>query len=108
MLRRHDIVASLARPSHGEPSRISLNHEGDRYIVDGKQRNEEGRRGIGGNGLQRPRTLPTPRKSKEETHTHDEFDILDDMIISLADLLEEKRVITQAEWEQRIKKRMKT
>ncbi len=44
-----------------------------------------------------------PKKSKD-----DEIDILDTMITSLADLLEEKGVITQEEWEQRIKKRMKT
>ncbi len=44
-----------------------------------------------------------PKKSKDE-----EIDILDTMITSLADLLEEKGVITQEEWEQRIKKRLKT
>jgi mannitol/fructose-specific phosphotransferase system IIA component (Ntr-type) len=33
---------------------------------------------------------------------------LDTMLTSLVDLLEEKGVITQAEWEQRIKKRLKT
>jgi hypothetical protein len=30
------------------------------------------------------------------------------MIVSLVDLLEEKGVITEAEWEQRIKKKLKT
>ena len=48
------------------------------------------------------------KKSNDKAHTHEEFDILDDMITSLADLLEEKGVITQDEWEQRIKKRLKT
>jgi hypothetical protein len=42
-------------------------------------------------------------KSKDE-----EIDILDTMITSLVDLLEKKGVITQTEWEQEIKKRLKT
>ena len=45
----------------------------------------------------------TPKKSKDE-----EIDILDTMLTSLVDLLEEKGVITQEEWEQRIKKKLKT
>jgi hypothetical protein len=43
-----------------------------------------------------------PRKSKDS-----EADVLDTMLTSLVDLLEEKGVITQAEWEQKIKKRLK-
>ncbi len=43
-----------------------------------------------------------PKKSKEE-----EIDILDTMLTSLVDLLEEKGVITQEECEQRIKKKLK-
>ncbi|MDA4128778.1 MAG: hypothetical protein OK422_04945 [Thaumarchaeota archaeon] len=44
----------------------------------------------------------TPKKSKDE-----EIDILDTMLTSLVDLLEKKGVITQEEWEQEIKKRLK-
>ena len=44
-----------------------------------------------------------PRKSKD-----DEVDILDTMLTSLVDILERKGVITQEEWEQEIKKRLKT
>jgi mannitol/fructose-specific phosphotransferase system IIA component (Ntr-type) len=47
--------------------------------------------------------VPNKTKSIDE-----EIDILDTMITSLVDLLEEKGVITQEEWEQRIKKRLKT
>ena len=36
-----------------------------------------------------------------------ESDVLDTMITSLAELLEDKGVITQEEWEQRIKKNLK-
>ena len=38
----------------------------------------------------------------------DKVGILDTMITSLAELLEDKGVITQEEWEQRIKKNLKT
>jgi mannitol/fructose-specific phosphotransferase system IIA component (Ntr-type) len=47
--------------------------------------------------------MPKKSKSKDE-----EIDILDTMITSLVDLLEKKGVITQEEWEQEIKKRLKT
>ena len=43
-----------------------------------------------------------PKKAKA-----DEADVLDTMITSLAELLEEKGVITQEEWEQRIRKNLK-
>jgi hypothetical protein len=46
-----------------------------------------------------------PKKKEKGT---EETDVLDAMITSLAELLEEKGVITQAEWEQRIKKNLKT
>jgi hypothetical protein len=42
------------------------------------------------------------KKSKDE-----EIDILDTMLTSPVDLLEEKGLITQEEWEQRIKKNLK-
>jgi hypothetical protein len=45
-------------------------------------------------------------KKKEKTRT-EETDVLDAMITSLAELLEEKGVITQEEWEQKIKKNLK-
>jgi mannitol/fructose-specific phosphotransferase system IIA component (Ntr-type) len=47
--------------------------------------------------------MPKKTKSKDE-----EIDILDTMLTSLVDLLEKKGVITQEEWEQEIKKRLKT
>ncbi len=43
-----------------------------------------------------------PKKSWDE-----EIDTLDTMLTSLVELLEEKGVVTQAEWEQRIKKNLK-
>ena len=46
----------------------------------------------------------TPRKAKVKD---DEANILDTMITSLAEVLEEKGVITQEEWEQRIEKNLK-
>jgi hypothetical protein len=47
----------------------------------------------------------TPKKGKNKD---DEADLLDTMITSLAELLEDKGVITQEEWEQRIKKNLKS
>ena len=47
---------------------------------------------------------PGPRGPKQSTPI--EPDLLDAMITSLAELLEEKGVITQEEWEQRIKKNL--
>ena len=44
-----------------------------------------------------------PKRSKNE-----EVEILDTMLASLVDILERKGVITQEEWEQEIKKRLKT
>lgn len=44
-----------------------------------------------------------PKKSRVKA---DEADTLDTMITSLAELLEEKGVITQEEWEQRIKRNL--
>jgi len=38
----------------------------------------------------------------------DEADVLDTMITSLAELLEEKGVTTQDEWEQKIQKNLKS
>ena len=47
----------------------------------------------------------TPKKSKDKEH---EIDVLGTMITSLAEVLEDKGVITQEEWEQRIKKNLKS
>ena len=44
------------------------------------------------------------KKSKAKT---EETDVLDTMITSLAELLEEKGLITQEEWEQKIQKNLK-
>ena len=43
-----------------------------------------------------------PKKSKDG-----DIDALDTMITSLAELLEDKGIITQDEWEQKIKKNLK-
>lgn len=46
-----------------------------------------------------------PKKSKDK---EGEVDLLDTMITSLAELLDEKGVVSQEEWEQRIKKNLKS
>ena len=51
-------------------------------------------------------TFNTHSKKKEKGT--EETDVLDTIITSLAELLEEKRIITQEEWEQRVKKNMKS
>jgi hypothetical protein len=43
-------------------------------------------------------------KSKQELA--EEVELLDTMLSSLVELLEEKGILTQAEWEQRIKERV--
>ena len=47
----------------------------------------------------------TPKKGKVED---DKTGVLDTMITSLAELLEDKGVITQEEWEQKIKKNLRS
>ena len=44
------------------------------------------------------------KKSKQELA--EEVDLLDTMLSSLVELLEEKGVVTQEEWEKRIKERV--
>lgn len=44
------------------------------------------------------------KKSKRELA--EEVDLLDTMLSSLVELLEEKGIVTQAEWEKRIKERV--
>lgn len=45
------------------------------------------------------------KRSKKELS--EEVELLDTMITSLVELLEEKGVVTQAEWEKRIKERVR-
>jgi hypothetical protein len=45
-------------------------------------------------------------KNKPKRELSEEVDLLDTMLSSLVELLEEKGVLTQAEWENRIKKRV--
>jgi len=47
-----------------------------------------------------------PKKVKR--NVDEEVDLLDAMLTSLVDVLEEKGVLTQTEWEQKIKKKVKS
>lgn len=48
------------------------------------------------------------KKNKSEIReAEDEIDLLDDMLTSLVELLEEKGIITQVEWEKKIEQRIK-
>jgi len=49
----------------------------------------------------------TLKKAKVERETTEEIDLLDDMLSSLVDLLIEKGVITEEEYEKRVKQRVK-
>lgn len=44
-------------------------------------------------------------KNKPKRELAEEIDLLDTMLSSLVELLEEKDVLTQSEWEKRIKER---
>jgi hypothetical protein len=46
-------------------------------------------------------------KNKPKRELAEEVDLLDTMLSSLVELLEEKDVLTQEEWEQKIKKNTK-
>ena len=46
------------------------------------------------------------KKNKPERETAEEIDLLDDMLSSLVDLLIEKGVITEEEYEKRIKEKV--
>jgi hypothetical protein len=50
--------------------------------------------------------LPAKKESSRKTESED-TEVLDIMITSLAELLEEKGITTQEEWEQKIKKNLK-
>ena len=47
------------------------------------------------------------KKSKVKREPSEEIDLLDDMLSSLVDLLIEKGVITEEEYEKRVKQRVK-
>jgi len=47
------------------------------------------------------------KKVKVKRETSEEIDLLDTMLSSLVELLEEKGIITQEEYEKRIKEKMK-
>jgi len=47
------------------------------------------------------------KKNKTEREATEEIDLLDDMLSSLVDLLIEKGVITEEEYEKRIKEKIK-
>jgi hypothetical protein len=46
------------------------------------------------------------KSKKVKRELSEEVDLLDTMLTSLVELLEEKGIITQEEWEKRIKERM--
>jgi len=47
------------------------------------------------------------KKSKDLLHEiAEEVDVFDDMLSSLVELLEEKGILTQEEWEEKIKKKI--
>jgi DNA-binding HxlR family transcriptional regulator len=47
------------------------------------------------------------KKSNIKRETNEEIDLLDTMLSSLVELLEEKGIITQKEYEERIKRKVK-
>jgi len=46
-------------------------------------------------------------RNKPKRNLSEEIDLLDTMLSSLVELLEEKRILTQEEWERKIKKNVK-
>ena len=47
------------------------------------------------------------KRNNSKRDLEEEIDLLDDMLTSLADVLEDKGIITQEEWETKIKQRIK-
>jgi hypothetical protein len=47
-----------------------------------------------------------PKNEKVKRELAEEVDLLDTMLASLVELLEEKGILTQKEWEKRIKERV--
>ena len=52
--------------------------------------------------------MPAKKESSRKPKEDEDTDVLDSMIASLAEVLEEKGYITQEEWEQKIKKNLKS
>lgn len=55
-------------------------------------------------GCERPHSM---KKNKPEREVAEEIDLLDDMLSSLVDLLIERGIITEEEYEKRIKQKVK-
>jgi hypothetical protein len=51
--------------------------------------------------------VKVPKNKDVKRDLADEIDLLDTMLTGLIDLLEEKGILTQQEWEKRIKERVK-
>lgn len=47
------------------------------------------------------------KSNKSKRELEEEIDLLDDMLSSLAEVLEDKGIITQEDWERKIKQRVK-
>jgi hypothetical protein len=47
------------------------------------------------------------KRSRTKKELSEEIDLMDTMLSSLVELLEEKGILTQAEWEKRIKERIR-
>lgn len=47
------------------------------------------------------------KRSNSKRELEEEIDLLDDMLASLVEVLEDKGIITQEEWEKKIKQRIK-
>jgi DNA-binding HxlR family transcriptional regulator len=47
-----------------------------------------------------------PKNERNKNELAEEVDLLDTMLTSLVEILEEKGIVTQEEWEKRIKKRV--
>jgi hypothetical protein len=47
------------------------------------------------------------KSNKSKRELEEEIDLLDDMLTSLAEVLEDKGIITQEDWERKIKQRVK-
>lgn len=48
-----------------------------------------------------------PKKDKVKRDIDEEVDLMDTMLASLVEILEEKGVISETEWEQKVKKKVK-
>jgi hypothetical protein len=48
-----------------------------------------------------------PKKKEVKRDIEGEVDLMDSMLLSLVEILEEKGVINETEWEQRVKRKVK-